>query len=131
MSELRDQLLTSAADLPWAPKHPGHFIKVDILEPHGLTQENLGDALHVHRRTINELVGGKRELTVDMARRLSEFTGLSAEYWRELQTQFDLWRSRSDTPSYGIRSLSEAAESAGQGHESLHAAPPEAAIAAE
>lgn len=105
MTEYQDQLFTSAADLPWSPKHPGHFVKADILAPHGLTQDDLAEALGVARGSINALVGGRRELTIDMARRLSEFTGQSAEYWRALQTQYDLWLSRRKTPSYGIEPL--------------------------
>jgi len=105
LSEIHEQLFTSGADLPWAIKHPGYFIKVDILEPHGLTQEELALALGVTRGSINALVGGRKELTVDMARRLSEFTGQSAEYWRALQMQYELWNSRRETQSFGIAPL--------------------------
>ncbi len=107
MTKTHEQILTSAADLSWAPKHPGHFIKKDILEPHGFTQQRLADALGVARRSVNELVGGKRELTVEMARRLSALTGQSPHYWRELQMQYDLWKSRQETPSFDIEPLED------------------------
>ncbi len=112
MSEIQDDFIESAADLPWTPKHPGHFIKKDILEPECLTQDELGKHLGVSRGTINELVGGGRDLTIEMARRLSELTGQSEEYWITLQTQYALWESRQKTPSFGIEPLEHTDEEA-------------------
>jgi addiction module HigA family antidote len=105
LSNIEHQLVSSAADLPWKPKHPGYFVKKDILEPKHLTQEELAKHLGVSRGSINELVGGKRELTIEMARRLAELTGQSEEYWVELNTQYELWHSRQEIPSYGIERL--------------------------
>lgn len=102
---MKEKFIESAADLPWEPKHPGFFVKKDILEPTGLTQEELGKRLNVSRGSINELVRGKRDLTIDMARRISELTGQSEEYWISLQKQYELWQSRHATPSFGIKPL--------------------------
>lgn len=63
----------------YRPIHPGEFIKTDILEEFGLTQQQLADKLKVHRRTINELVRGKRGISADMALRLGKFTDTSPQ----------------------------------------------------
>lgn len=102
---MKEKFIASAADLPWEPRHPGYYVKKDILEPTGLTQEGLGKRLNVSRGSINELVRGKRDLTIDMARRISELTGQSEEYWISLQKQYELWQSRHATPSFGIKPL--------------------------
>ncbi len=57
------------------PTPPGEFIKEDILNELGLTQEQLAKSLGVSRRTINQLVNEKREVTTDgmpIIRRLVE-----------------------------------------------------------
>ena len=73
------------------PTPPGEFIKEDILEEFGLTQQQLADRLGVHRRTINELVNGKRGISADMALRLGKFTNTTPQMWLNLQNALDLW----------------------------------------
>lgn len=41
-------------------------------------------------RRINEIVHGKRAVTADTALRLGKFFGTSAQFWLNLQTQYDL-----------------------------------------
>jgi addiction module HigA family antidote len=39
---------------------------------------------------INEIVHGKRSISVDTALRLGRFFGISPQFWLNLQTRFDL-----------------------------------------
>lgn len=87
------------------PYSPGHFIKSDILDEYGLTQEDLAERLGVSRRTINQIVGGKRGLTAQMALRLEKLTGSSAEYWMNLDARFGLWSTRVSEDFEGIEPL--------------------------
>ena len=73
------------------PMHPGEFIREDILVEFGLTQQMLADRLKVHRRTINEIVKGKRGISADMALRLGKFTNTNPQMWLNLQNALDLW----------------------------------------
>jgi antitoxin HigA-1 len=73
------------------PTHPGEFIREDILAEFSLTQAELADRLGVSRRSINQLVNGKRGVTADMALRLARFTNTSPQLWLNLQTAVDLW----------------------------------------
>jgi len=73
------------------PIHPGEFVKEDILAEFGLTQQQLADRLKVHRRTINEIVKGKRSISADMALRLGKFTNTNPQMWLNLQNALDLW----------------------------------------
>ena len=41
-------------------------------------------------RRINEIVHGKRAVTADTALRLGKYFGVSAQFWLNLQTQYDL-----------------------------------------
>ncbi len=73
------------------PTNPGEFIQEDILKELGLSQQQLATRLGVSRRTINQLVNGKRKISADMAIRLGKFTNTSPELWMNLQTHVDLW----------------------------------------
>jgi antitoxin HigA-1 len=73
------------------PTPIGDFIQEDILNEFHLSQGQLALALKVSRRTINELVNNKRNLTADMAVRLAKFTKTSPQTWLNLQMSLDLW----------------------------------------
>lgn len=79
------------------PKHrpinPGEFIREDILVEFSLIQQMLADRLKVHRRTINEIVNGKRGISADVALRLGKFTNTSPQMWLNLQNALDLWEA--------------------------------------
>ncbi|EKD52173.1 MAG: Transcriptional regulator protein [uncultured bacterium] len=78
------------------PSIPGEFIKEDILKEFSLTQDELAHRLGVSRRTVNELVNGKRGLTADIAVRLAKLTNTSSEMWMNLQTSLELWEAARD-----------------------------------
>ena len=95
----------AAKDLPWPLAQPGDIIKRDILEEFSMSQQALADRLKVSRKTVNELVVGKRGITADMALRLSLLTGQSPEYWMKLQMQFDLSRAIDDFKDHELTAL--------------------------
>ena len=66
------------------PSHPGEILLKDFLEPMGITQRQLADALHVPYQRINELVNQKRGITPSTAIRLSKFFGNSSNFWLNL-----------------------------------------------
>lgn len=78
---------TTAKRLP--PVHPGEIMLQEFLEPLGISQYALAKAIGVPPRRINEIVHGKRGITVDTALRLARFFGTSAQFWSNLQTHYD------------------------------------------
>lgn len=74
-----------------SPNHPGEILLKDFLEPMGITQRQLADALHVPYQRINELVNQKRGITPSTAIRLSKFFGNSSNFWLNLQQNWDLY----------------------------------------
>jgi len=77
-----------------APTHPGEMLRYEFLEPLGLTQQNLADAIDVSYQRINELVNGKRGITPSTALRLSKFFGNSVEFWMNLQAALDIYETQ-------------------------------------
>lgn len=72
------------------PTHPGEVLLKEYLEPRGLTQRDLAEAIHVPYQRVNELVRGKRGVTPSTALRLGRFLGTSAKRWMDLQARWDL-----------------------------------------
>lgn len=73
------------------PTHPGEILLKDFLEPMGITQRQLADAIHVPYQRINELVNQKRGITPSTAIRLSKFFGNSSQFWLNLQQNWELY----------------------------------------
>lgn len=63
----------------------------EFLEPLGMTQRELADAIHVPYQRVNEFVNGKRGVTPSTALRLARFFEVSADYWLNLQLRWDLY----------------------------------------
>jgi len=72
------------------PIHPGEILKEEFLEVMGISQYRLAKDISVPPRRINEIVHGKRSITADTALRLGRFFGMSAQFWLNLQTRYDL-----------------------------------------
>lgn len=84
---------------------PAQFIKARVLKANKLTQDALAERLGVSRRTINELVGGKRGISTMMAYRLAAFTASTPEFWLTLQMQYDLASHRTEAAALDITPL--------------------------
>ena len=73
------------------PTHPGTMLREDSLPDYRLTVSGLAEALGVSRRTVNELLRGRRAVSPEMALRLSRLFGNSPEFWLNAQRAVDLW----------------------------------------
>jgi len=80
------------------PTHPGVILKQEFLAPHGISQVAFAAHLGVPVQRINELVRGKRGVTPETAWLLSEALNTTPEFWINLQSAYDLARSRPAKP---------------------------------
>lgn len=72
------------------PIHPGEILKEEYLEPLGLTPTALARALKVSAPTVNDIARGRRNITADVALRLAQALGTTAQFWLNLQASYDL-----------------------------------------
>jgi antitoxin HigA-1 len=72
------------------PVHPGEVI-ADVLEDLEITQTSFAEFLGVSRRTVNEIIQGRRPVTVDMAIRIGKALGNGPQLWLNLQQKVDIW----------------------------------------
>ena len=73
---------------------PGEILRHEFLEPLGLSQYRLAQAIGVQQRRIGEIVAGKRAITADTGLRLSRFFGMSDGFWTGLQLDYDTAMAR-------------------------------------
>ena len=69
---------------------PGEILAEDFLKPLGLSQYRLAKDISVPARRINEIVKGERAITADTALRLGRYFKMSAQFWLNLQSHYDL-----------------------------------------
>ena len=69
---------------------PGEILAEDFLKPMGLSQYRLAQDIGVPPRRINEIVKGERAVTADTALRLGRYFKMSAQFWLNLQSHYDL-----------------------------------------
>ena len=85
-----NNLLESAKDRKRRPNHPGQVV-LDILEDIEISQTQFAKILGVSRRTVNQIIQGRRPITVDMAIRIGKAFGNGPELWLNLQQNVDVW----------------------------------------
>jgi addiction module HigA family antidote len=74
----------------FAPVTPGELLKEEFLAEYGLSQNQLARAIGVSPNRIADIVNNHRRITADTALRLSLYFGNSAEFWMNLQSNYDL-----------------------------------------
>jgi len=78
------------------PTHPGEMLLEEFLNPMGLTQRDLADAIHVPYQRVNDIVNGRRSVTPSTALRLGKFFNMSADFWINLQVRWDMYFAQQD-----------------------------------
>jgi antitoxin HigA-1 len=68
--------------------HPGEILKAEFMEPMGLSAYQLAKALNFPG--IYEVVRGDRAISADTAIRLGKYFNLPAQFWLNLQNDYDL-----------------------------------------
>jgi addiction module HigA family antidote len=71
------------------PIHPGEILG-DELEEIGLSAKRLADVIRVPPNRLYQLLAGKRSMTADTALRLGQYFGMSADFWMNLQSAYEL-----------------------------------------
>jgi antitoxin HigA-1 len=82
--------------MPAPPPNPatvGEILVEEFLEPLGLTQGALAEAMGAPRKHVNELCNNRRSVTVPTALILARVFGNSPEFWLNIQRRTDLWEA--------------------------------------
>ena len=72
------------------PITPGEILREDFMGPMNISINKLSRDLVVPPNRISEIVNGKRGITADTALRLERYFGVEAQFWLNLQSEYDL-----------------------------------------
>ena len=70
--------------------HPGEILRDEFLTPLEISVYGLAKAIKVSRPRLNDVVRGRRAITIDTALRLGRYFGTTPAFWINLQTRYDL-----------------------------------------
>lgn len=71
----------------------GEILLSEFMEPLGLTTYHLAKELDVPAPRVGDIVRGKRAISADTALRLGVNFGVRAQFWLNLQNEYDLRRA--------------------------------------
>jgi len=89
--------------------HPGEILKTEFMDPMGLSAYALAKALNFPG--IYEVVREERAISADTAIRLGKYFGLPAQFWLNLQNDYDLRIAERSGIGKGIAPRRAASES--------------------
>jgi addiction module HigA family antidote len=72
------------------PITPGEILREDFMDPMNISINKLSRDLVVPPNRISAIVNGKRSITADTALRLERYFGVEAQFWLNLQSEYDL-----------------------------------------
>src|ERR1700730_17667890 len=72
------------------PASVGEILIEEFMQPMGLTQDALAQAMGVQRKHVNELCNNRRAVTAATALILARVFGNSPDFWLNLQRRNDL-----------------------------------------
>lgn len=81
--------------------HPGEILKTEFMEPIGISAYRLAKDLQFPG--MYEIIRGQRAITADTALRLGKYFGLPAQFWMNLQADYDLRLATRTTNLAGIK----------------------------
>ncbi len=78
---------------PSEPIHPGEMLR-DELEARGISQRKFAAVIGVSYSVLNEVINGKRPINTEYALKIEAATGISANIWVGLQTDYNMQTAR-------------------------------------
>jgi len=69
--------------------HPGRFLKREMVA-RDLSANRLALDLGVPSGRVTDILNGRRAITADTALRLARYFGNSAQFWLDLQSQYEI-----------------------------------------
>lgn len=85
--------MSTSTIIPHKATHPG-LVLIDELKSRNITQREFALDIDIQPTMLNEIVKGKRAITVDIALALEKALDIPAEFWSNMQTQYELDEAR-------------------------------------
>ena len=76
------------------PPHPGEVLRDGVFTGTDMSIVECSKRIGVTRVALSRILNGKAAISPDMALRLADALGGSAESWLHMQANYDLWKER-------------------------------------
>src|SRR6266852_8051373 len=76
------------------PAHPGRFIRMEVIEPLGLSVTKAAEVLGVTRPALSSLLNGRASLSPEMALRVEKAFGPKMDTLLRMQTAYEIAEAR-------------------------------------
>jgi addiction module HigA family antidote len=73
------------------PVHPGEILREEFIKGQGLTITEVAKGLQIARNNLSAVVNEHSGISPELAVKLSEAFGNTAEFWLNLQRNYELW----------------------------------------
>jgi addiction module HigA family antidote len=70
-----------------SPEHVGIILLQEFIEPNSLHSDDVAQAVGISEYELKEIIEGKLDMSQTIAHKLSEFFGLSGNYFENIQKQ--------------------------------------------
>lgn len=70
--------------------HPGEILREEYMAPINMTAYALAKKLHVPRTRIERIIAEKTAISPDTALRLAKFFNTTAQFWLNMQNDYEL-----------------------------------------
>ena len=75
------------------PSHPGEILREMFIKEHNLSITEVAVGLGVSRVNLSALVNERAGISPELAIKLSEAFGNTAQFWINLQKNYELWHA--------------------------------------
>lgn len=75
------------------PVHPGNILLEMFIKERNLTNTEVAKGLNVARPNLSAIINGHLGISPELAVKLSEAFGNSAQFWINLQNNYELWHA--------------------------------------
>jgi len=86
-----------------SPSHPGEILREMFIKEHGFTITEVAEGLGIARANLSAIVNERAGISPELAIKLSEAFGNSAQFWINLQKNYELWYAEKKVDRKSIR----------------------------
>ena len=91
-----------------APVHPGEILREEYIKERNLTITEVAKGLGVPRPNLSAILNERAGISPELAVKLSEAFGNTAQFWVNLQKNYELWHAEKKVDRSIIRHFTHA-----------------------
>lgn len=89
------------------PAHPGEILREEFIKGRGLTITKVAEGLKMTRANLSAICNEHNGISPELAVKLSEAFGNTAQFWVNLQSKYELWHAERKVKRSDIAHFSE------------------------